>query len=182
VIARAATAAAACALLLTACNPQPENTSASPSPTASATADISVDITAHGTVGRPITITQQKGNRLEYRLTAARSTGTAAQGVGSGTFYDAKVTFYQSSGNTLVASSPRALVNQGDAAQSVRMVDGVRAVTKDGHTLRCRELTYSDGDKTLHGDGDVVMTGPNGMRLTGNHFDSDIDLTNVRLR
>lgn len=181
-IARAAVAAAACALLLTGCNPQPENASASPSPTARPTDGISVNITARGTAGRPITITQQKGNRLEYRLTAARSTGTAAQGMGSGTFYKATVTFFQSSGNTLVASSPRALVDQGNAAQTVRMVDGVHAVTKDGHTLSCRELTYSDGDKTLHGDGNVIMTGPNGMRLTGNHFDSDVDLTNVQLR
>lgn len=181
-IARAAMVAAACALLLTACNPRPENAAASPSPTTPATTGVSLNITARGTTGHPITITQQKGNHVEYRLTALRSTGTAAQGVGSGTFYKATITFYQSSGNTLVASSPRALVNQGNAAQTVRMVDGVHAVTKDGHALSCRELTYSDGDKTLHGDGDVVMTGPHGMRLTGNHFDSDVDLTNVQMR
>lgn len=181
-MARWAVVASACALLLAGCNPQPENAAASPSPTAKATTGVSVNITARGTAKRPITITQQKGNRLEYRLTASRSAGTASQGVGNGTFYDASITFYQHSGNTLVASSPRALVDQGNRDQTVRMIDGVRAVTKDGHTLTCRELTYSDGDKTLHGDGDVVVTGPGGMRLTGNHFDSDIDLTNVQMR
>lgn len=173
---------AAC-IVFAACTPQPHGGAAgTPTPSASPASTVPpLNISAQGSVEHPIAITQKRNNRPEYALTALRSQGTAAQGEGSGTFYATTVVFYGRS-EKLTAKSPRALVNQADKAQTVRMVDGVVASTGNGQTLRCNELTYGDGDKMLHGDGNVIMTGPNGMRLTGNHFDSDINLTNVQMR
>jgi hypothetical protein len=171
-------------IVFAACTPQPHRGAAvTPTPSASPASTVPpLDITAQGSAEHPITIAQKRDNRIEYVLTALRSQGTAAQGVGSGTFYTATVVFYGRSGEKLTAKSPRALVSQADKEQTVRMVGGVIATTANGQTLRCNELTYGDGDKMLHGDGNVIVTGSNGMRLTGNHFDSDINLTNVQMR
>ena len=172
---------AAC-IAFVACAPQPHGAAGTPTPSASPASTVPpLDISAQGSAEHPITIAQKRGNRTEYVLTALRSQGTASQGVGSGTFYTTTVVFYGRSVK-LTAKSPRALVNQADTSQTVRMVDGVVATTANGQTLRCHELTYGNGDKMLHGDGNVIITGPNGMRLTGNHFDSDLNLTNVRMR
>jgi hypothetical protein len=175
-------AALAACIAFVSCTPQARGTAATPTPSASPASTVPpLDISAQGSIEHPIRIAQKRGNRTEYVLTALRSQGTAAQGVGSGTFYTTTVVFYGRS-EKLTATSPRALVNQGDTAQTVRMVDGVVAKTGNGQTLRCNELTYGDGDKMLHGDGNVIITGPNGMHVTGNHFDSDINLTNVQMR
>jgi hypothetical protein len=171
--------------MLTACNPQPPPGTAgpTPSPTAAAGATLPpVNVTSlGGTPRHPLVFTLQRNNRLRYRLTAIRGTARITSGITEATLQDTTAAFYDKNGKALTARSPIALLDQSNPHKTITMLGGVHAVS-GGHTLTCRELVYRQADDTLHGDGDVVVTGPNGMRLTGNHFDSDVTLTNIRIR
>jgi hypothetical protein len=59
---------------------------------------------------------------------------------------------------------------------------GVAARTASGATLHCTQLVYDRRSGLLHGNGDVVITDPNGFRATGQTFDSDLSLSHVRMR
>jgi hypothetical protein len=170
------------ALLLAACNPQPQH-AALETPTPSATSTTPpVNVTSlGGTPKHPLVFSVQRDNRVKYRLTALEGKGRFVAGQTQASFNTAHVTFYDRSGKTLTAKSPTAFLDQGNPQKTITMVGGVEA-TSGGQVLRCRELVYRQADGTLHGNGDVVVTGPNGTRLTGSHFDSDVTLTNIEMR
>ena len=168
---------------LAACNPTPEhafNATSSPNPSTSPGVP-RVQFTVVGTAKKRLVTTMTRNNRVKVKIVALREEGSDANGVSRGTFHTVGATFYDQHANTLTARSPQAYVDQGDPRKTITMFDDVHA-TSGRHVLSCNRLVYSEADDTIHGDGDVVVTGPDGMRLTGNHFDSDIALTNIRMR
>jgi hypothetical protein len=178
------TAVSAVVLLLAACNPKPQHAALeTPTPNPSATSTTPpVNVTSlGGTPKHPLVFSVQRNNRVKYRLTALEGKGRFVAARTQATFNTAHVTFYDRSGKTLSAKSPTAFLDQGNPQKTITMVGGVEA-TSGGQVLRCRELVYRQADETLHGTGDVVVTGPKGMRLTGSHFDSDLTLTNIEMR
>jgi len=177
--------ALAAAAVLAACNPQPPPGAAGPTPSPTAAASTTlppVDVTSlGGTAKHPLVFTLQRNNRLRYRLTAIRGKARISSGITAATLDITTAAFYDETGKALTAKSPTALLDQSNPNKTITMLGGVHAVS-GGHVLSCRELVYRQADDTLHGDGDVVVTGPDGMRLTGNHFDSDVTLTDIRIR
>jgi hypothetical protein len=181
---RSGRAIAAIGLLLgAACNPQPPKATPSPSaparPAASST-PLVLKITGQGTARRPIRLFQQVHNRVEYDLLASSYESKGPQGAERGVFRDARVTFRDTKGSKVVATAPRAIVDQ--SANTVTLLDGVHARTTSGMTLQCAQLVYEHATGMLHGTGNVVVTDPKGFRATGSSFDSDLSLTHMRMR
>ncbi|MGA7354457.1 MAG: hypothetical protein WA431_12080 [Candidatus Cybelea sp.] len=170
-------------LLGAACNPQPPKATPSPSaparPRATAT-PLVLKITGRGTANRPVRLFQQVHNHIEYDLLASSYESKGPAGAAFGVFRDARVTFRDTKGSTVVARAPRAIVDQ--SANTVTLVDGVHARTSSGMTLECTQLVYEHATGMLHGTGNVVITDPKGFRATGSSFDSDLSLTHIRMR
>ena len=176
----------ACALtvtLLTAC------TSRAPEPAATATASakprvsptpVVIKVKANRVGQHYVYLTEQKGNRIVYVL-RADSTAAVRFAVGSGhsTFSQPHITFHQPGSKTLIADSPVATVDE--RSKSVVMSGGVRARTQDGVTLVCDRLRYDDASEQIHGSGHVVLTMPEGERLSGETIDADSKLDHVRM-
>lgn len=178
------TAIGVAASVLAACNPQPQHAAvATPTPNPAGGSTVPpVNVTSlGGTPEHPLVFTLQRNNRVRYRLTALQGKGRFVAERTQASFDSANVTFYDRAGKTLNAASPTAVLDQADAQKTITMVGGVAAAS-GAQVLHCRVLVYRQADDTLHGDGDVIVTGPNGMRLTGTHFDSDLALTNIQMR
>jgi hypothetical protein len=181
---RMAIASTAVALLLAACNPQqeqrgPANGSASPTTVPTAT-PLSLRITGKGTNERPVRFVDQKGNRKLYELLARSYESAGSQGNAHATFSDVNVTFYDPKGATLVATAPRAIVDE--TANTVTLQGGVKGKASTGMLLQCDTLVYSRDTQMFHGEGHVVVSSSQGMRASGNRFDSDISLTHTRMQ
>jgi hypothetical protein len=173
----------ACALAATACNPQPGKSSgsATATPASTDTGAPPLLITSHGTARRPLVFYGHKGDRVAYKMIVRdRAIANTAQGAGDGTFYDVTVTFYDPTGKTLQASAPRAVAVE--AKQTLTLYDGVTTTTSNGDTLACRQLVYDRLTGMLHGTGGVRMKTRDGYEGTGNRFDSDITLENLRMQ
>jgi hypothetical protein len=180
---RRAIAAVGLSLSAAACNPQPPKATPSPSPAARAAATatpLALKITGRGTASRPLRLFQQVHNHIEYDLLASSYESNGPQGAARGVFRDARVTFHDTKGSTIVANAPRAIVDQ--SANTVTLIDGVHARTSSGMTLQCTQLVYEHATGMLHGTGNVVVTDPKGFRATGSSFDSDLSLTHIRMR
>ena len=67
------------------------------------------------------------------------------------------------------------------ADKSVLMTGGVQARSQDGNVLSCDRLRYDGSTERIHGDGNVVLIAPNGLRLEGDFIDGDARLQNVRV-
>ena len=173
----------ACALAATACNPQPGRSTGSATPSA-APSDGGAPpllITSHGTARQPLVFYGHEDNRVAYKMIVRdRAIANTAQGAGDGTFYDVTVTFYDKSGRSLQASAPRAVAVE--AKQTLTLYDGVTTTTSNGDTLKCRQLVYDRASGMLHGEGGVVIKTRDGYEGTGNRFDSDITLENLRMQ
>jgi len=171
------------AAVLTACNPQPPHApskaTAGPTPTPTESS-VPLHITGKGTKQRPIRIVQARGNLRQYELLARTYESNGAQGTARATFSNVHVTFYGQGGSKLVADAPRALVDE--SANTVTLLDRVHARNSNGVKLECDQLVYSRDTGLLHGTGNVIITNPQGMRATGNQFDSDITLTQTRMQ
>jgi hypothetical protein len=174
----------ALALFAAACNPQPSHGPAGSSPTPSAGPSGGVPpllITSYGNPRHPLVFYGQKGNRIAYKMIVRdRAIANTAQGAGDGTFYDVTVTFYDRSGKTLEASSPRAVAVE--AKQTLTLYDGVRATSSTRDILTCRTLVYDRASGKLHGEGNVRISSADGFWTTGNRLDSDVTLENVVLK
>ncbi len=125
-------------------------------------------------------IIQQVRNRVQYELIAKSYESRGAQGKARAVFQDARVTFHDRNGTTMTATAPQAIVDENTNA--VTMVGTVHARTSTGMQLECSRLVYDRTGEMLHGDGNVVITDPNGFRGTGSSFDSDISLTHMRMQ
>jgi len=177
--ARAGALAGLCALLA-ACNPQAPRATVRSSPTATASpTPLALRITARGTSTQPVRLIDQIHNRVKYDLLASSAESEGPQGSTRVYVTDARITFHGKDGSTLVATAPHALVDQ--THNSVTMLDGVRAHTATGMTLRCDRLVYDRTTEMLHGDGHVRIVDPKGFTATGSSFDSDVSLTHVRM-
>lgn len=170
--------------LASGCNPQPQRAAqATATPSTGPSGLPPLKITGYSGPGKPVTITQQTGNRKEYQLVAKSLTSRSAQSVGQATFQQTAVTFYGKDGTTMVAHAPTARIDEKH--RQVLMSGGVRATTDSGMTLTCDRLTYDQQTSLLHGEGDVRITGMQGGQqevLTGNTFTSDVKLTNMVMK
>jgi Lipopolysaccharide-assembly, LptC-related len=181
---RGAGAAAIALCVLAACNPQPPKATASPSaatarPRAPGTPLVLV-VTGRGTAARPVHVFQQVHNRVDYDLLASSYQSEGPQNAMRSVFQNARVTFNDPRGARISATAPQAAVDQ--TTDAVTLSGGVAAHTATGMTLHCDRLVYRRGSATLHGEGNVVITDPKGFRATGSSFDSDVSLTNIRMR
>lgn len=173
-------------LVTAACNPRPAaapagSRSAAPSPTPSGLPPLR--IIGKGTAGQPVRIVEQQGNRKIYELVSDSYESTSARSVAQATFRNARVTFYDKDGSTMSARAPIARIDE--RRKKVILSGGVHATTSTGQTLRCERLVYDRQTGMLHGSGHVRVTGrQNGMLtvLTGNEFDSNLNLTQMRMQ
>ncbi|HEY4439226.1 MAG TPA: LPS export ABC transporter periplasmic protein LptC [Candidatus Elarobacter sp.] len=146
---------------------------------ASAT-QVPVHIVGQGNARTPAVMTWSKGNRRVYTIKALAFVGDAVGGTnGSGVLDHPHVTFVDKSGSSTVADAPKAVVKQRD--NSIDMTGGVQARTADGGVLTCDTLRYDTRTERLSGEGHVVLTGQNGLQLTGDHLDGDVRLHDVKV-
>ncbi len=177
--------AAVCLLAVAACNPQPPKPKPSPSGRASAhpagsPTPLVLTITGHGSANRPVELSHQVHNWVDYDLLASSYESKGPQGRMRSVFQDARVTFKDRQGTTVMANAPQAVVDE--TADTVTLLNGVHARTSSGMTLQCTQLVYSRITGMLHGTGAVVVMDPKGFRAMGSSFDSDLSLTHMRMQ
>ena len=127
-----------------------------------------------------IYVTEQKKNRKIYSLRADEQRAQYfGENTGRSEFKNPHVTFYDRNGRSLIADAPTGTVFERE--KSVVMSGGVRAHTADGKTLTCRTLRYNDATEKLHGEGDVVLTSPDGEQLRGEELDADLRLSQLHV-
>jgi LPS export ABC transporter protein LptC len=180
---RRALALLAVAAALAGCNPKPPNTGASPSPSAAPNATpspVSLRISGHGSTNRPVRFVETKNNRKQFEILTRSFESKGAAGTAMLAYHDVHITFFGKDGSVLNATAPGATINQ--RTNLVQMTGGVHANNSAGMTLQCDTLTYNRTTEMIHGEGNVVITNPNGFRGTGNRFDSDISLTHTRMQ
>ncbi len=133
---------------------------------------------------RYIYLTKQKGNRKVYVLRADSETGQYFGGnTGRSDFVRPHVTFFGRDGRRVVADAPAGTLVERE--KTVNMSGGVRARTADGKTLASDTMRYNDDTDTLYGDGNVIVTTPQGERLEGsslvwNMRDGRLDVAGAR--
>ena len=174
-------------LLLAACNPVPQHPfRATPTPVPNATPGNGLPpivIRGSGTATRPIRIVEKQDNRRVYELLAASYVSHSSQTVSEATFSRTSVTFFDKNGSRLQAQAPVARVDQ--ARKQVILTGGVHARNDRGLTLVCDRLTYDRGTGHVHGEGHVQVLDARGSPpsvVTGNTFDSDVNLTRMQIR
>jgi LPS export ABC transporter protein LptC len=151
--------------------------SVSPTPFANGT-PILVHSTRTGS--KYVYVTEQRKNRKVYVLRADEQRAEYfGEGSARSEFTNPHVTFYDEKGRTLVADSPTGTAIEKD--KSVIMSGGVHAHTQDGKQLTCDTLRYNDATQRLYGDGNVVITSPNGEELRGDHLDADLRLSELHV-
>ena len=174
------TAALACALVVAGCNPQAPKTAAQATPAAAASpTPLSLHITAQGNARQPVRAIYQIHNRVQYDLVASSAESVGPQGSTRAKFANARITFHDKNGTTMVATAPTAVVDE--STNSVTMFDRVRSQTSTGMSLQCDRLVFDRTSEMLHGTGNVVIVDPKGFRATGSSFDSDVSLTHMHL-
>lgn len=131
------------------------------------------------TIVQRITDSRTKAPRIAYELRATSSQAVVAGASSTVTFERPHVTFHDRQGKKLIADSPQAKITQRD--KGVIMTGGVRARADDGSVLTCDSLRYDGRTEKLHGEGHVVLVGPNDFTLNGDDLDGDIRLDNVRV-
>jgi LPS export ABC transporter protein LptC len=164
--------------MLAACNPKPGR---APSPVPSARNRLPwLHVTQSGTARQPLELVEQRGNRRQYMLIANSEESSGAGGTTVGTWFDARVTFYERDGRKLFARARRAVVNQRD--DTLTLIGNVQARTDSGTTLTCGRLRYDQRTDRIHGQDHVVITNAKGLRATGDRVDSNLALSQAVLR
>jgi LPS export ABC transporter protein LptC len=170
------------ALLLAACGhpaAQAPAASASSAPTAT---PLPLHITSSGGKGQYTTLSEVKNRRTIYTVRATSFVADTAAGhamTGSGEFVAPHITFVDRSGARTVADAPKAVLTSAD--KSVLMTGGVHARSQDGNALSCDRLRYDGNSERIHGEGNVVLTTPDGLTLVGDEIDGDARLANVQV-
>jgi lipopolysaccharide assembly outer membrane protein LptD (OstA) len=167
------------ALLVTACaHPSAPPEAPAPAPTAT---PLPLHVSGSGNGGYT-TLSEMKHRRTIYIIRAASFVADSTAGhiaTGSGSFDQPHVTFVDRSGARTVADAPEAVLTSAD--KSVIMTGGVHARSQDGNVLSCDRLRYDGNSERIHGDGNVVLTTPQGLVLVGDEIDADARLQNVRV-
>jgi LPS export ABC transporter protein LptC len=173
---------ALCALVA-ACGHPASGPASGGSPAGPATATpVPLHVTSSGGSGQVTTLSEMKNRRTIYVVRASSFVADTAAGrsaTGSGTFVQPHITFVDRSGAKTVADAPKAVLTSAD--KSVLMTGGVHARSQDGNVLSCDRLRYDGDSERIHGDGNVVMTTPSGLRLVGDELDGDARLRDVRV-
>jgi LPS export ABC transporter protein LptC len=169
----------ALAAALAACSHPAAPGPARPAPTAT---PVPLHVTSSGGSGQSTTLSEMKNRRRIYTIRAVSFVADTAAGrtaTGSGVFVQPHITFVDRSGAQTVADAPKAVLTSAD--KSVLMTGGVHARSQDGNVLSCDRLRYDGDSERIHGEGNVVMTTPSGLRLTGDRLDADARLQDVRV-
>jgi len=149
----------------------------SPGPTAT---PVPVHVRGFGTKEKPSVLTGTKKGRRIYVIRSTSFEGDIAGSAdGNAVLQETHITFVDRSGAVTIAEAPKATVKQRD--KSVFMTGGVRARTMEGAVLTCDTLRYDAGTERFRGEGHVVVTGPGGDRLGGDHLDGDVRLRDARV-
>ena len=168
-------------VLLAACGHPAAPPAAGPATPAPTATPLPLHLTSSGN-GRYTTLSEMKHQRTIY-IVRARSfvadTTAGHMATGSGAFDQPHITFVDRSGAQTVADAPKAVLTSAD--KSVLMTGGVHARSQDGNALSCDRLRYDENSERIHGDGNVVMTTPAGLKLVGDELDGDARLANVRV-
>ena len=155
----------------------------SPAPAPSATT-VPVTLRSKKVGQHYIYLTKQKADRKVYVLRADSETGQYfGNNTGRSDFVRPHVTFYAKDGSRIVADAPAGTLVEKD--KTVNMSGGVHARAADGKTLASDKMRYNDATETLYGDGNVVVTTPQGERLEGstlvwNLRDGQLDVSGAR--
>ena len=176
-------AVAIVAMVLAGCQPTIRSSAPKPAPSAGSPATatpVAVNVQARRSGSRYTTITERKGARTIYSLRATTSTLHSTGSTYDASFTQPHVTFYDRSGKTLIADAPRATVVE--RTRQVTMSGGVLAHAQDGTLLACPTLVFTGTNERLHGSGGVVMTSPQGAKLSGETIDGDVRLDDVVVR
>jgi LPS export ABC transporter protein LptC len=140
---------------------------------------VPVHVHGIGDARTPTVLTETKNNRRRFTVLALSMEGNLIGTDGIGVFSHPHVTFVDKSGSITIADAPKATVKQRD--NSIDMTGGVHARTADGGVLTCDDLRYDANRERMYGEGHVVLTGPNGLELRGDHLDGDVRLHDVRV-
>jgi LPS export ABC transporter protein LptC len=141
---------------------------------------VPVHVRGFGTKDQPSVLTGIKKGRRIYVIRSTAFEGDSAGGAdGTAVLQETHITFVDRSGAVTIAEAPKATVKQRD--KSVFMTGGVHARTADGAVLTCDTLRYDAGTERFRGEGHVVVTGPNGDQLGGDHLDGDVRLRDARV-
>jgi LPS export ABC transporter protein LptC len=150
-----------------------------PSPTASAT-QVPLRIATHGANGEYVRIVETNRGRKVYTIRALsgnmQRSGTN-QAVGD--LEQPHITFYDKGGTTTIADAPKA--HLAERNKTVVMTGGVHAHTSGGSVLSCDTLTYNGNTERFHGEGNVRLSAPNGLELTGQYLDGDVKLQDINV-
>jgi hypothetical protein len=177
---RRARFAALAALLAAGCGPHGAPAPGG-SPGAAPTATpVPVHVRGFGTKENPSVLTGTKKGRRIYVIRSTAFEGDIAGGAdGSAVLQETHIAFFDRSGAVTIAEAPKATVKQRD--KSVFMTGGVHARTADGAVLTCDTLRYDAGTERFRGEGHVLVTGPSGDQLGGDHLDGDVRLRDARV-
>ena len=169
---------------LAACNPKAPNAGTSPPPSSGgptpSASPVALRISGRGTAKRPVRFVETKNNRKQFEILTRSFQSKGAAGSAVLLYHDVKINFFGKDGSELTATSPEATVDQ--RANLVQMTGGVHASNSAGMTLQCDTLLYDRTTEMVHGEGNVIITNPNGFRGTGSRFDSDISLTHTTMQ
>ena len=153
-------------------SPAPRAVTATPEP-------VPIHVRGVGNARTPTVLTETKNNRRRITVRALTVEGNLIGTDGVAVFAQPHVTFVDKTGAITIADAPKATVKQRD--NSIDMTGGVHARTADGGVLTSDDLRYDANRERLYGEGHVVLTGPNGLQLRGDHLDGDVRLHDVRV-
>ncbi|HEV3088927.1 MAG TPA: LPS export ABC transporter periplasmic protein LptC [Candidatus Elarobacter sp.] len=166
--------------------PAPDRGTASPGPTPSApipaasATQVPIRIETQGGNGQYVRIVETNHGRKIYTIRALsgnmQRTGTN-EAVGD--LEQPHITFVDKNGTTTIADAPKA--HLAERNKTVVMTGGVHAHTSGGSVLACDTLTYNGNTERFHGEGNVRLTAPNGLELSGQHLDGDVKLQDVNV-
>lgn len=134
-------------------------------------------ISAHGTLGHPVTISNIVHGAPEYTLEA--QSVIYATNLQRGRFKENVLIFYKGRTPRLTVTAPTAVLDE--VSHNVALSGGVRATTKAGVTLTSDTMTYDEKSRLLTAQGHVVALEPGGNMLTGRRAIADLDLQQIRL-
>ena len=134
-------------------------------------------ISAQGTNGHPVTITNIVNGAPEYKLQA--DSVIYSTDLRKGSFRHTTLYFYKGRNTRLTVTAPTAMVDE--RSHDVALTGGVHAVTAAGVTLSSDEMRYDERTKLLTAVGHVVAVEPGGNMLTGERAVADLDLQQIRL-
>lgn len=148
------------------------------SPGAAATARApAYTISARGTKGHPVTISNIVSGRLEYQLRAASV--VYATNLQQATFKSNTLFFYKGRKMRLTVTAPTAVVDE--TSHDVALSGGVLARTGLGDTLASDTMQYNEKTRLLTAVGHVTAGDPSGNKLTGERAIADLDLQQIQL-